>query len=122
MKKVKSKKVGFIVAGVIIVVAALVAFTPEGQASFAKLIDLFASEKPVEIEIEGKSETGNYEIHTHEVSTPKPTENGGKPVDNPQKGVSYVMYVDKSTYDIKSTNGIDTIVPVYTLEDMPEIS
>ena len=119
----KKNKAGLIIAAAAALLVVLTAFTPAGQAAVARIIDLFAPEKEVEITLEGMTEENEYQLHTPEISqptvigTPAPGETGEIKPD-----MTYAIYIDGSRYLTETVDGVDWIRPIDYPEDYPEVS
>ena len=120
--KNKKNKIGWIIAAAAALLAVLTAFTPAGQAAVAKIIDLFAPAKEVEITLEGMTEENEYQLHTPEITqsvqTEGPTETGGET----KQEMTYAIYVDGSRYYTETADGVDWIRPVDYPKNYPEVS
>jgi hypothetical protein len=120
MNKKKNNKLGFIIASAVALLIILGAVTPAGQAAVSKILSMFAPEKNVVTEIEGETEEKTHALHT---PAPEPTseESTEKP-ETQKSGMTYVIYIDESNYEVKSENGIDVISPLDYPDNLPEVS
>jgi hypothetical protein len=119
----KHKKTGWIIAAS--AAAALVvftAFTPPGQAAVSKIIDLFAPEKEVEVNIEGMTEENQYQLHTPEITQPAQTEASPDAKGEQKQAMAYAVYIDGSRYNAETVDGVDWIKPADYPENYPEVS
>lgn len=102
------------VAAVIIIGAVFIAATPSGRAAAGRFLDLFKQYKTIEQQLEGQTESGDYQLHTSGV-TPAP-ENTDE-----SNAVGYVIYVDESRYYTETEDGVDRILPKDYPEDLPPV-
>ena len=128
----RTNKIGLIAVAAAALIIVLAAFTPAGQAAVAKIFEMFAPEKEVQVTLEGMTEENEYQLHTPSYSTaaePEATpQNTGasateeQPADEAVREVTYVIYIDESRYMSENVGGVDVIKPIDYSDDLPEVS
>jgi hypothetical protein len=128
----RTNKIGIIAVAAAALIIVLAAFTPAGQAAVAKILDMFAPEKEVQVTLEGMTEENEYQLHTPSYSptatlqvTPENTEpsaSDGQNTTEAAREVTYAIYIDESRYISETVDGVDIIKPIDYSDDLPEVS
>lgn len=100
-RKSRLPKIASITFIVSIILITLISTTEQGQAAIGKIKEFFSPQKTVEQQLEGNEEETEMIL---------------------QENMDYIIYIDESLYKMESQENIDTIVPINSVDTVPEVS